>query len=76
MLAIVAIAFLLVVAALPARKRPALGRVNIVDLTDWAVRGAMRVNFIDLVERRPYIVVRQNRVRIDECGQLRAQSFA
>jgi hypothetical protein len=75
-LAIVAVALLLVVAALAARKRPALGAVNVIDLTHRAVGRAVRVDLINLIERRPHVSVREDSVGINQLSQLGAQGFA
>ncbi len=75
-LAIVAVALLLVVAALAARKRPALGAVNVIDLTHRAVGRAVRVNLINLIERRPHVRVGEDSVWINQLSQLGAQGLA
>jgi hypothetical protein len=75
-LAIITATFFLEIAALLVGIIPAGGTVNVVDLTDWAVLSAVRVDFVDLLERLPQVAVRENRVRIDQLGQLCSKCFA
>ena len=76
MLAIVAATFFFEITALLVGIIPAGGAVNVVDLTDWAVFSAVRVDFVDLLERLPQVAVRENRVRIDQLGQLGSKCLA